>query len=199
MAQPSLVVPASAGAWLIARLHLGEIDYCAGDVIDVVRKNVQRDVGDCLDDVAIGQASGPCPQEVGIADFTALHHDAAREFEDGVGLLGCGVGMTRVSDVFLGEADFAADERVRAEAVAAEVALSDGKGDLLTDLGVETAAGKRAAEVEIALERGWGRAEHAEKIRHDTQVALYAVEELFGFARRVRRVELSDAVHVSYF
>ena len=199
MAQPSLVVPASAGAWLIARLHFGEIHYCAGDVVDVVRENVQRDVGDGLDDVAVGQAGGACLLEVGVADFAALHHDAARELEDGVGLLGRGVGMTRVGDVFLREADFAADERVRAEAVAAQVALGDGKGDLLTDLGVETAAGKRAAEVEIALERGGRRAQHAEEIRHDAQLALHAVEELLGFAGRLGRVELSDAVHVSYF
>jgi hypothetical protein len=79
------------------------------------------------------------------------------------------------------------------------VALGDGEGDLLADLGVEAAAGERATEVEITLQRGWRSAEDAEKVRHDAQCALHAVEELLGFAPRLCRVELSDAVHVPNF
>src|ERR1700732_2674475 len=60
---------------------------------------------------------------------------ASLRFEDGVDLLCRSSGMTRVSDIFLGEADFAADEGVRAEAVGAHVTLGDDEGDLLPDLG----------------------------------------------------------------
>jgi hypothetical protein len=156
-----------SGSFAIARLHFGEIHHRACDVVYVVREDVKRDVGDGLDDVAVGQAEGACLLEVGVADFAALQQDTAREFENSVGLLGRGPGMPRVSDIFLREADFATDERVGAEAVAAQVALGDSKGDLFTDLGVEAASGERAAEVQIALERRGSSAEHAEKVRHD--------------------------------
>ena len=57
---------------------------------------------------------------------------------------------------------------------------------MVTDLGVEVATGKRAAEVKIALERGWRSAEYAEKVRHAAKFILYSFEELFRFACRVR-------------
>ncbi|MEA3164622.1 MAG: hypothetical protein QOE88_2440 [Verrucomicrobiota bacterium] len=165
-------------------------------MVRVVREDVQRDVGDRLDDVAVGQTRGVCLLYVGIADLAALHYDVARELEDCVGLLGSGGSVARVVDVLLCQADLTSQKGVRAQAVAAHVALGDGEGDLFADLGVEAATGERAAEVEVALERSWRSAEHAEKVRHDAQFILYAVEELFGLARRLCGVKLGDAVHV---
>ena len=85
---------------------------------------------------------------------------------------------------------------MRAQAVAAQVALGDSEGNLLADLGVEAAAGQRAAEVEIALKCCGRIAEHAEEVRHDAELGLHAVEELFGLACRLGWVELGDAIHV---
>ena len=94
---------------------------------------------------------------------------------------------------------FAADERVRAPAVAAEVALGDSEGDLLAHLGVERATGECAGKVEIAFERGGGIGQHAGPIRDDAELGWHGVEELLGFAGGLSGVELSDAVHIRSF
>ena len=67
--------------------------------------------------------------------------------------------MTRLSDIFLGEADFSADIGVRAEAVGAHVTLGDNESDLLPDPGVQAPGGERLVKVEIALQRGRRNAE----------------------------------------
>ena len=110
----------------------------------------------------MGQAGSVRLIELGAADFAALHHDAAGEFEDRVGLLRRSAGMPRVRNVFLRETDLPADEGVRAETVAGEVALGDVQGDLLTDLGVEVAAGRRAAEVKFPQV---AQLQHIERVR----------------------------------
>ncbi len=163
-----MMVPVSAGGLPIARLHFGEIHHCAGDVVHVVREDVHHNVSDRFDDVAVGQTGCAHLLEVGVTDFAALHHNAARELEDRIGLISPGGGVAGVGDVLVCESDLAAEERVRAQAVAAQVALGDNERDLLADLGVEAAAAERAAEVEIALKRGRRRAEHAEEVRHST-------------------------------
>jgi hypothetical protein len=56
-------------------------------VAHVVLENIERDVGDRLDDFAVGQADGAGVREVCVGEFPPLDDDIAREFEDGIGLL----------------------------------------------------------------------------------------------------------------
>ena len=152
----------SGGCLAIARLHFREIHHGLGDMVHIVGEDVQRDVGHSLNDVSVGQAGGSRLLEISIVDFAALHHKAACQFEDGVDLLCRSSGMTRVSDIFLGQADLAADEGMCAQAVGAHVTLGDDEGDLLPDLGVQAPGGERVAKVEIALQRGRRNTEDAE-------------------------------------
>src|SRR6476646_635 len=99
----------------IARLHFREVHQSAGDMVHVVGEDIQRDVGHGLNDVSVGQAEGTRLLEIGIVDFAALHYQAARQFEDGVGLLCRSSGKTRVSDIFLGGRRIIKKKRLRAE------------------------------------------------------------------------------------
>jgi hypothetical protein len=132
---------------------LQKIDGQAGDVAHVSLEDVQRDVGDGLDNLAVAKSNGAGAREVSVSEFAALDDDAAREFEDGVALCGRSVSTTRVLDVPFGESDLTANERVRAQTIVAEVALGDGDRDLLADLAVEAATGNRAAEEQPADRR----------------------------------------------
>jgi hypothetical protein len=54
-------------------------------VAHVVLEDIQRDVGDRLDDFTVTQTGGTGAREIGVRDFATLDDDAAREFEDGTG------------------------------------------------------------------------------------------------------------------
>src|SRR5580700_1417305 len=64
----------------LARLALRKIDWDARDVAHVILEDIQRYVGDRLDDLAVTQTYGSSVREIRIREFTALNHDAAREF-----------------------------------------------------------------------------------------------------------------------
>ena len=85
----------------LAGFHFGEVHHGAGYVVHVVRKDVQRDISDGLDNFAIRQTGGACMFQVGVADFAALHDDVSRQFQDGFSL-GCRRDRaTCVGDFFL--------------------------------------------------------------------------------------------------
>src|SRR5260370_25854921 len=102
-----------------------KVDWYARDVAHVVLENVQCDVGDRLDDLAVAQAAGTRAPEVCVGEFTTLDDDAAGELEDGIG---SGIGRAppnRIVDFNSTQPDFPGDGRVRVQAVRAQVALSD--------------------------------------------------------------------------
>jgi len=179
-------------------LRFGKVHYGAGNVIQIVCKDVQSDIGDGLDDFAIRQAGGTCLLKVRVADFTTLHDNVACQFQNGIGLGNRCSSMARVCDFPFRKPRSGTDERVHAQAVAAQVAAGDGEGDLLPELGTKARIGERAAEIEIGL-KGCGRiAEHAENVRKGAKLSLQGVKELFGPAGCLRGVKLSDAVHILY-
>ena len=110
-------------------------------MVDVIRQDAEHDVGNGLHDLAIRETEDASPLKVGVADFAAPYYDAAREFQDGVDPTNRRSGVNRIGDVLFGKSDFLAGERVGTQAVAAQVALGDGEGDLLSDLDVEIAGG----------------------------------------------------------
>lgn len=120
--------------------------------------------------------------KVSVADFTTLHDNVACQFQNGIGLGNRCSSMARVSDFLFRKPRSATYERVRAQAVAAQVAASNGEGELLAELGTKARIAERAAEIEICL-KGCGRiAEHAEKVRDGAELGLHDVKELFGSA-----------------
>src|ERR1700730_2624311 len=69
----------------LAKFVLRKVDWDARDVAHVVLKDVQRDVGDRLDDFAVTQACNTSAREVRVGELPTLDDDAAREFQDGIG------------------------------------------------------------------------------------------------------------------
>lgn len=106
-------------------------------MVDVVAEDVQRDVGDSLDNVAMAQAGGPCLVQFFGWNLAATNDDAACQLEDGVGAPTHGVGMPRIGDLLLGEPNLPPHEGMGAEAVTALIAFRDGERDLLAQLRVE--------------------------------------------------------------
>jgi hypothetical protein len=119
-----------SGGFEFARFHLGEVDDGARHVVRVVGENVQRDVLHDLDDFRVIQSSAPGCVPVGVCDVAALKRHGAGELERSVGLVVRGRGAAGGEDVVLAQAGLAAEQRVRAEAIAAAVDLTDGEGDL---------------------------------------------------------------------
>ena len=178
---------------------LWEIDYRAGHVVDVVQEYVEHDVGNGLYDFAIRQAGGARALEVRVFHFAALDDDASHEFQDRVCLARSGSGANSVGYVFLSEADLASDKRVRAQAIAAQVAFGDGEGDLLADPGIESSISEYAAEIEKPFERHRRIAQHAEDVRHKTKFRHHIIEQSLGRTRRVFWIKLHDAIHILRF
>src|SRR5689334_14302277 len=99
---------------------LRKVDWDARNVADVVLENVQRDVGDRLDALAIAQAASPGAREVRVREFTTLDDDAAGELENGIGS-GIGrAGPNRIVDLHSAQPDFRGHRRVPAQAVSAK-------------------------------------------------------------------------------
>jgi hypothetical protein len=111
-------------------------------MVHVIRKNVQHNIGNGLDNVSVGQASGARLLEIAVANFTALHYNGASKLQDSVGLFDRGLSMASPSNLLFCKTNFAADEYVRAETVTTHVALGDSQGDLFANLRVEAAVGE---------------------------------------------------------
>jgi hypothetical protein len=75
-------------------------------VAHVVRENVQRDVRNRFEDLAVAQAGGASARQVRIAEFPALNDDATREFKDGIGARVGRAGANRIIDFSLISARF---------------------------------------------------------------------------------------------
>ena len=134
-------------------MALREVDSDPRDVAHIVLENVQRDVGDRLDDFAVAQANGTGAREIRVREFTTLDDDAAGELEDGIGP---GIGRARanrVVDFGLVQSDFRGHSRVPAQAVSAKVALGDGERELLASFFVEGSAGERRAQSHESFKR----------------------------------------------
>src|ERR1700736_1103452 len=78
----------------LAKFVLRKVDRDTRDVTHVVLEDVQCDVGDRLDDLAVTQAAGSSVREVRVGEFATLNYDAAREFENGIG---SGIGRARAN------------------------------------------------------------------------------------------------------
>ena len=114
-----------------------EVDGCVGDVVQVVRENVQGDVRDDLDDLGVGDAGGAGVGERGVREAASRLVDGDGESEE---RRGTRVGRPRASRVVQrigGKTDGSADGGVRGETVAAAVGLRDGDRDQLAGLGSE--------------------------------------------------------------
>ena len=91
-----------------------KVDWDARDVAHVILEDIQRYVGDGLDDFPVAQTDGSCPREIRVREFTTLNDDAAREFEDGIG---SGIGRARpnrIIDFNSTQPDFRGHSRVSA-------------------------------------------------------------------------------------
>src|ERR1700736_3897334 len=109
----------------LAKFVLRKVDWDARDVAHVVLKDIQRDVGDRLDDFAVTQACNTGAREVRVGELPTLDDDAAREFQDGIGPRVGRPRANRVLDFSLIQPDFRSRGLVRTQAVSAQVALGD--------------------------------------------------------------------------
>jgi hypothetical protein len=98
----------------LAKFVLRKVDWDACDVAHVILENVQRDIGDRLDDFTVTQTDGTGAREVRVREFTTLNYDAAREFEDGIGSRVGRARANRIVDFGLIQSDFRGHCRVRA-------------------------------------------------------------------------------------
>ncbi len=80
----------------------------------VILEDVQRYVGNRLDDFTVTQTDGTGACEIRVREFTALNDDAAREFEDGIGSRVGRARANRIVDFGLIQSDFRGRRRVRA-------------------------------------------------------------------------------------
>ena len=80
----------------------------------VILEDIQRYVGDRLDDFTVTQTDGTGAREIRVREFTALNDDAAREFEDGIGSRVGRARANRIVDFGLIQSDFRSHRRVRA-------------------------------------------------------------------------------------
>jgi len=75
-------------------------------VTHVVLENVQHDVSNRLDNVAICQACRTCTHEVRVADFSTLNDNGARKFEDGISPRIGRACVNRLLDLRFAQSDF---------------------------------------------------------------------------------------------
>src|SRR5580658_4579447 len=109
----------------LAGRALRKVDRDPRDVAHVVLENVQRDVGDRLDDFAVAHTGGTRAPKVRVGEFTTLHDDAAGELEDRIGSSVGRARPNRVIDFNLSQPDFCGHSPVSAQAVSAQVAFGD--------------------------------------------------------------------------
>ena len=147
---------------------LRKVDDSAGDMVDVVAEDIQRDMGYRLDDLAIGQPGRTRLFKLWGPELPALHDDMARQFENGIGSWISRVGLPGIGEVLLGQPQLAADECVGAEAVGALIGLGDRERDQFTDLRAQASVRKRGVEAEVALERSRSVAQDSKEIRDHT-------------------------------
>ena len=191
MAATSCVLNRFAGAWL----DFGEINNGLGHMVDIVRQDIERDVGHRLHDFRVGQVRSAGRLELVVAKFSALDDDAARESEDGGGSSVGRRGFAGGTDLACLQADFAAEIGVRTQAIAAVVHFGNGNGDLCAHLRIEDPAVQCAAEVHKAFERGWRMAKHPEQVGDDAEPGLDTFEKLFGPASCLIGIDRCDPVH----
>jgi hypothetical protein len=126
----------------LAKFVLRKVDWYARDVAHIVLEDVQRDVGDRLDDFTVTQTDGTGAREIRVREFTTLNDDAAREFQDGIGPRVGRPRVNRVLDFSLIQPDFRSRGLVRTQAVSAQVALGDRQRELLANFFIEGSVGE---------------------------------------------------------
>ena len=110
---------------------LREVDDRAGDIVEVVREDVQRDMGHNLGDFRVSAACLPHGRHVGIVDHSPLFHHGPGKPKHPVGL---GVGRRSapaVEDILFGQPDGLANGRVRRHTVIAVILFAHVQGQLL--------------------------------------------------------------------
>jgi hypothetical protein len=183
----------------LAKFVLRKVDWDARDVAHVVLEDVQRYVGDRLDDFAVAQTAGTRAPEVCVGEFTTLDDDAAGELEDGIG---SGIGRARpnrVVDFNSTQPDFRGHSRVPAQAVSAKVALGDGERELLASFFVEGSAGERRTQTHESFKRRRRIRKNAKQVRDNREFRSYLREESLDRASCVIGINWLDAILVSGF
>jgi hypothetical protein len=176
-----------------------KVDWDARDVAHIVLEDVQRDVGDRLDDLAVTQTYGSSVREVRVGEFATLNDDAACEFEDGIG---SGIGRARANrivDFNSTQPDFRGHSRVPAQAVSAKVALGDRERELLASFFVEGSAGERRAQTHESFKRRRRIRKNAKQIRHQREFRAYLCEESPDRAGCVIGINWLDTILISGF
>jgi hypothetical protein len=176
-----------------------KVDWDARDVAHVILEDIQRYVGDRLDDFTVTQTDGTGAREVRVREFTALNDDAAREFEDGIGSRVGRARANRIVDFGLIQPDFRGHSRVPAQAVCAKVALSDGERELLASFFVEGSAGERCAQTHESFKRRRRIRKNAKQIRHQREFRANLREESRDRAGCAIGINSLDAILVSEF
>ena len=163
----------------------------------VILEDIQRDVGDRLDDFTVTQTDGTGAREIRVREFTALNDDAAREFEDGIGSRVGRARANRIVDFGLIQSDFRGHRRVRAQAVRAQVALGDRQRELLASFFVEGSAGERRAQAHESFKRRRRIRKNAKQVRHQREFRAYLCEESPDRAGCMIGIDWLDAILVS--
>jgi len=178
---------------------LRKIDWDPRDVAYVVLENVERYVGDRLDDFTVTQTDGGGAREIRIREFTALNHDAAREFEDGIGSRVGRARANRIVDFGLIQSDFRRYRCVRAQAVRAQVALGNRQRELLASFFVEGSAGERRAQTHESFKRRRRIRKNAKQVRDQREFRSHLREESLDRAGCAIGINWLDAFLVSGF
>ena len=164
-------------------------------MIDVITEDVQRDMGDRFHDLAVRQSGMAGLFEPCLPEFPVLHHDAVREFQNGIRARVHCRSHPGIGEVLLAQSELAANERVGAEAIGTAIGLCDGERNLFAKFGGEASVRKGGAEAEVTLERSWRVAQDSKEIGDDAQLLVDALEERLGGSSGCLRIELCDASH----
>jgi hypothetical protein len=173
----------------------GEVDFGAGDLVEVVGVDVEGDVRDDLGDLAVGEAGRLQGGDVGVADAAVAAHGLLDELQCCARPLVGGGAASSGDQLFLAQVLVLADGGVRRQAIVALVDLADAKRDRLAQLPVEGAALESAGEVEIRLQRGRRVAQELEEVDHFPHATLDSVVQLFRLTRRLGRGKRFQAWH----
>src|SRR2546423_10637116 len=134
------------------------------DMRDVVREDIQRNVGDRLHDLAIRQTRSPSALEVRVAYLATLNDDRSGEFQKRIGARIGGARADRICDLLRHQPRLLTEKRVSAHGVRAQVTLRHRKSDLLAESVAESSSCERFSEVEVTLQRNRGVHKNSEDV-----------------------------------
>ena len=144
-----------------------EVYHGAGNVVDVVGQDIERDQRGHFDDLGIVQAGCTGRSQIRVADLAAAQGDLARQRGNRAA-----AALARSGDGIRRQAGALAHQGVGRQAVSAPVDLADGEGDAFSLRWAQRTVLQCAVQLQVAGQGVGGMGKRAEQIGHHAQLCL---------------------------